>query len=148
MLPFDISTALWWTSVPKWEWEALPAPEGEGTTAAEASAVAEAPAGDTAADAAPPARMAAPAAAFAAAGPVNTPPPKPGDERDGYRLVFKGYEISSSVFWYPSDSPLSRPWTAHDATDDHRPRSDDDAADASARAALLRAANDDGAEPT
>jgi hypothetical protein len=124
-LPMDFSTALWWRSVPVWEWEPLPPPpEGEAGT--------------------PPADCASDVSAAAA---VAAPAPQPGGERDGYRLVLKGYQISASLFWYPSDSPLSRPWLRNDdAAGDRRPRSDE--GDAAARAAQLRAAADDGVEPT
>ncbi len=123
-LPMDFSTALWWRSVPVWEWQALPPP-----------------APDTAA---PDGAAAAPVDCTAAASRPATAP-QPGSERDGYRLVFKGYEVSASLFWYPADSALSRPWLRHDeATADHRPRTDGD--DAAARAALLRRAGDDSAD--
>lgn len=125
-LPMDISTALWWRSVPVWEWQALP----------------PAPAADDAAapaDAAPPPDATAPCGA-SAPGVAPAPAAQPGTERDGYRLVFKGYEVSASVFWYPADSALSRPWLRHDEPGaDRRPDADGD--DAAARAeALLRAA--------
>ena len=122
-LPMDFSTALWWRSVPVWEWEPLPPPpEGEAGT--------------------PPADCASDAPAAAAA-----PAPQPGGERDGYRLVLKGYQISASLFWYPSDSPLSRPWLRNDdAAGDRRPRTDE--GDAAARAAQLQRAADDEVEPT
>ena len=125
-LPMDFSTALWWHSVPVWEWEALPPPATD--TAA--------PEGDAASTV----DCTAPAPALA---------PQPGSERDGYRLVFKGYEVSASLFWYPADSALSRPWLRHDEpAADHRPRTEGD--DAAARAALLlqRAGDDSGAQPT
>ena len=124
-LPMDFSTALWWRSVPVWEWEALPPPATDtaapdGATAASVDCTA------------------------AASRPATVPPP--GSERDGYRLVFKGYEVSASLFWYPADSALSRPWLRHDEpAADHRPRTDGD--DAAARAALLRRAGDDNADP-
>lgn len=122
-LPMDFSTALWWRSVPVWEWEPLPPPpEGEAGT--------------------PPADCASDAPAAAAA-----PAPQPGGERDGYRLVLKGYQISASLFWYPSDSPLSRPWLRNDdAAGDRRPRTDE--GDAATRAAQLQRAADDEVEPT
>ena len=122
-LPMDFSTALWWRSVPVWEWEPLPPPpEGEAGT--------------------PPADCASDAPAAAAA-----PAPQPGGERDGYRLVLKGYQISASLFWYPSDSPLSRPWLrSDDAAGDRRPRIGE--GDAAARAAQLQRAADDEVEPT
>ena len=134
-LPMDFSTALWWRSVPVWEWEALPPPDGD-LAQANGEAALSSPS-DGAAD------CAAAAAAFASA-----PAASPGSERDGYRLVLKGYQISASLFWYPSDSPLSRPWLRNDAAAaDRRPRSDD--GDAAARAVQLqRAAADDGVEPT
>lgn len=117
-LPMDFSTALWWRSVPVWEWEALPPP----------------PEADTAA--------APPPADAATNTPAVAPAPQPGGERDGYRLVLKGYQISASLFWYPSDSALSRPWLRHDEpAADRRPRSDE-AGDAAARAALLQRAAD------
>lgn len=125
-LPFDFSTALWLRSVPVWEWEALPPPPTDDTAATD----------DTA-----PADAAAPAA-------PKLPTTPPAGEREGFQRVFKGYEIAASVFAYPADSPLSRPWLTHDAADDRRPRADELDDDAAARAALLRAANDDGAEPT
>lgn len=122
-LPMDFSTALWWRSVPVWEWEALPPP----------------PEADTAA---------APASDCTATTPAAAPAPQPGGERDGYRLVLKGYQVSASLFWYPSDSALSRPWLHHDEpAPDRRPRTDE-ADDAASRAALLqRAADDTGGEP-
>jgi len=40
-----------------------------------------------------------------------------GEER---RLVFKGFEVSGSLYWFHADSPLSRPWLA--------PRDDDEPA--------------------
>jgi hypothetical protein len=125
-LPMDFSTALWWRSVPVWEWEPLPPPpEGEAGM----------PPADCASDVSSAAAVAASA-------------PQPGGERDGYRLVLKGYQISASLFWYPSDSPLSRPWLRNDdAAGDRRPRTDE--GDAAARAAQLqRAATEDGGEPT
>ena len=149
-LPMDFSTALWWRSVPLWEWEALPPPP---------EAEAAPPAGTAStAGTAPDAEACAPAPAPAAipqSAPASTPAPAPmpGSEREGYRLVFKGYQVSASLFWLPSDSPLSRPWLRHDEPAvDRRPRDDaHDAADAAARAALLlqqRAADDSGAKPT
>ncbi len=125
-LPMDFSTALWWRSVPVWEWEALPppatdaaAPEGEGASAP---------------------HCAAPASAEATA-----PAPQPGDEREGYRRVFKGYQVSASLFWYPSDSPLSRPWLRHDEpAADRRPHAVGD--EAAARAAQRQ--REPGTEPT
>lgn len=126
-LPMDISTALWWRFVPVWTWEALPP--------APPATVPVPPEGDAPPPACPP--RDAPAAGGGAA---STPAPQPGTERDGYRLVFKGYEISASVFWYPADSALSRPWLRHDdPAADHRPRTDDDAA-AMRATALQRAA--------
>ena len=132
-LPMDISTALWWRSVPVWEWEELlPIAAAGDAAAAEATA--------------PPPDATAPRGASAA--PAAAPPPaaRPGTERDGFRLVFKGYEISASVFWYPADSALSRPWLRHDEpAADRRPRAEGD--DAAARAeSLLRAAAAAGAE--
>jgi len=137
-LPMDFSTALWWRSVPVWEWEALPPhdidlAQADGEVALPSSS-------DGAADGAA-------AAASAATSVAASPAAAPGSERDGFRLVLKGYQISASLFWYPSDSPLSRPWLRSDAAaDQHRPRTDD--GDAAARAAQLRAAAGDGAEPT
>ena len=126
-LPMDISTALWWRSVPVWEWEALlPIPAAGDAAAVE--------------DTAPPPDATAPCGASAA--PAAAPPPaaRPGTERDGFRLVFKGYEISASVFWYPADSALSRPWLRHDEpAADRRPDADGDA-EAARAAALQRAA--------
>ena len=111
-LPMDFSTALWWRSVPVWEWQPLPPPPED--------------------DATPPTTDCAPVAPSAA-----PPAAQPGSERDGYRLVLKGYQIAASLFWYPSDSPLSRPWLRHDEpAADRRPRADE-AGDAAARAALL-----------
>lgn len=133
-LPMDISTALWWRSVPVWEWESLPPPP----PATEAGA----PEGG-----APPSHVTGPCAPTATTA-APTPEAKPGSERDGYRLVFKGYEVSASLFWYPADSALSRPWLRHDEPPaGHRPRTDGD--DAAARAALLqRAGEDSGDQPT
>ncbi|NRF67241.1 hypothetical protein HLB44_09625 [Aquincola sp. S2] len=122
-LPFDFSTALWLRSVPVWEWEALPPPP-------------------------PPTDDTAPAADAAAPADPKPPAVPVAGEREGFQRVFKGYEIAASVFAYPADSPLSRPWLTHDAADDRRPRADEVDDDAAARAALLHAANDDGAEPT
>ena len=125
-LPMDISTALWWRSVPVWGWEALPPAPAAGDAAA-------------AEDSAPPPEAAAPRAA-PAPGAAPAPAARPGSERDGYRLVFKGYEISASVFWYPADSALSRPWLRHDEpAADRRPDADGDA-EAARAAALQRAA--------
>jgi hypothetical protein len=137
-LPMDFSTALWWRSVPVWEWEALPPPDGD-LAQADGEAALSSPDG---------AQDGAAAAASAATSPAASPAATPGSERDGYRLVLKGYQISASLFWYPSDSPLSRPWLrSDDAAGDRRPRTDD--GDAAARAAQLqRVAADDGVEPT
>jgi hypothetical protein len=136
-LPMDFSTALWWRSVPVWEWQPLPPPDN-GLAQANGEAALSSP--DGAADCAA-------AAASAATSPAASPAASPGSERDGYRLVLKGYQISASLFWYPSDSPLSRPWLrSDDAADQRRPRTDE--GDAAARAAQLRAAADDGVEPT
>jgi hypothetical protein len=122
-LPMDISTALWWRSVPLWEWEALPPAPAAGDAAA-------------AKDTAPPPDAMAPCAASA---PGAAPAAQPGTERDGFRLVFKGYEISASVFWYPADSALSRPWLRHDEpAADRRPDANGD--DAAARAESLQRA--------
>ena len=124
-LPMDISTALWWRSVPVWEWEALlPIPAAGDAAAPE--------------DTAPPPGT---AAACGASAPAAAPAPaaRPGTERDGFRLVFKGYEISASVFWYPADSALSRPWLRHDEpAADRRPDANGD--DAAARAESLQRA--------
>ena len=122
-LPMDISTALSWRSVPVWEWEALlPIPAAGDAAAAK--------------DTAPPPDAMAPCAAPA---PGAAPAAQPGTERDGFRLVFKGYEISASVFWYPADSALSRPWLRHDEpADDRHPRTEGE--DAAARAASLQRA--------
>ena len=125
-LPMDISTALWGRSGPVWEWQALPpAPAADDAAAADAAA--------------PPPDATAHCGA-SAPGVASAPAAQPGTERDGYRLVFKGYEVSASVFWYPADSALSRPWLRHDEpAADRRPDADGD--DAAARAeALLRAA--------
>ena len=112
-LPMDFSTALWWRSVPRWEWEPLPPP----------------PAGDVPAPPADGDRAARPALPA-------------GGEREGFRLVFKGYQISASLFWYPADSALSRPWLRHDDTaGERRVRSP---ADAAARIAADGADGDDG----
>jgi len=115
-LPMDFSTALWWRSVPKWEWEPLPpSPESEPS--------------QQRAESAPPASPAS-------------------GEREGFRLVFKGYQVAATLFWYPADSPVSRPWLrAEESADGHRARTEDrDAAERAAR--LRRAETDDGAQPT
>ena len=133
-LPMDISTALWWRSVPVWDWEALPPAPAAGDAAA--------PAADTV-----PCEPPVPAAT-AAAWASPAPAAQPGTEREGYRLVFKGYEVCASVFWYPADSALSRPWLRHDEpTADRRPGTEAD--DAAARAEALRrsAAAGDAAQP-
>ena len=47
--------------------------------------------------------------------------------------------VSASVFWYPADSALSRPWLRHDEpADDRHPRTEGE--DAAARAASLQRA--------
>jgi hypothetical protein len=137
-LPMDFSTALWWRSVPVWEWEALPPPDNDLAQADGEAALPSSPEGAT---------DCAAAAASLASSPGASAAASPGSERDGYRLVLKGYQISASLFWYPSDSPLSRPWLRNDAVAaDRRPRTDD--GDAAARAAQLqRAAADDGMAP-
>jgi hypothetical protein len=133
-LPMDFSTALWWRSVPVWEWQPLPPSDNELAQANGEAALSSSPDGAAA--------CAAPAASLGASLAAT-----PGSERDGYRLVLKGYQISASLFWYPSDSPLSRPWLrSDDAADQRRPRTDE--GDAAARAAQLRAAADHGVEPT
>jgi hypothetical protein len=141
-LPMDFSTALWWRSVPVWEWEALPPPEGDLARPGGEAELSSPTVGatDCAAAAASP-------GASAATSTAASPAASPGSERDGYRLVLKGYQISASLFSYPADSPLSRPWLRNDdAATDRRPRSED--ADAAARAAQLRAASDDEVGPT
>jgi hypothetical protein len=137
-LPMDFSTALWWRSVPVWDWEALPPPDNDLAQAGSEATLSSSPDG---------AQDCAAAAASAATLPAASPAASPGSERDGYRLVLKGYQISASLFWVPSDSPLSRPWLRNDAAaSDRRPSTDD--GDAAARAAQLRAAAGDGMEPT
>jgi hypothetical protein len=127
-LPMDFSTALWWRSVPVWEWEALPALPDAAASAGSDSA-------DCAAGAAPSAWPEGP----------SVPAPRPGAEREGFHLVFRGYEVSASLFWYPSDSPLSRPWLRHDdAAHDRRPRAAQD--DDPAARAWLQAERDPGTE--
>lgn len=135
-LPFDFSTSLWLTSVPVWEWEPVPEPDPAGPTGPACEG--EAPAGASAEG---------PASFDALPG---TPTSSAGSERPGYRLTFKGYEIAGQVFWYPADSPLSRPWVAH-AGADHRPHRHDEReplplppADAGATDALPSADEDDG----
>jgi hypothetical protein len=118
-LPFDFTTSLWLTSVPVWEWEPSPEPperaEDSAGIAREGGAEVSAAASSD-----------GPANFDAMHGTASSPT----SGRPGYRLMFRGYEISGHVFWYPADSPMARPWVAAHvdahADTDHRPRRRDE----------------------
>jgi hypothetical protein len=131
-LPFDFSTSLWLRSIPVWEWEALPEPRADGPPADGGGESAGSPTEGMA------------AVPGAAAADPSSP------ERPGFRLVCTRFEIAASVFWYPADSPLSRPWLVREHDDRKSNRAEvppllPNPADLAARDATLRASEDDAA---
>lgn len=65
------------------------------------------------------------------AGPCASEVTVAGEER---RLVFKGFELASSLYWCHADTPLARPWLTAQGDDDasRRQRALERAAEAAA----------------